>query len=73
MTSVTTLLVLMALAFLGGEIIHNFSIALLVGVVIGTYSSIYVASPLVLALGVSKEDLMEIEIEKEGEEFDMMP
>jgi len=73
MTSVTTLLVLVALAFLGGEIIHNFSIALLVGVVIGTYSSIYVASPLVLTLGVSKEDLMEIEIEKEGEEFDMMP
>jgi len=73
MTSVTTLLVLVALAFLGGEIIHNFSIALLVGVVIGTYSSIYVASPLVLALGVSKEDLMETEVEKEGADFDMMP
>jgi len=73
MTSVTTLLVLVALAFLGGEIIHNFSIALLVGVVIGTYSSIYVASPLVLTLGVSKEDLMETEVEKEGADFDMMP
>ncbi len=73
MTSITTLLVLVALAFLGGEIIHNFAIALLVGVVIGTYSSIYVASPLVLALGVSKEDLMEPEVEKEGADFDMMP
>jgi len=73
MTSITTLLVLVALAFLGGEIIHNFSIALLVGVVIGTYSSIYVASPLVLALGVTKEDLMEPEVEKEGADFDEMP
>jgi preprotein translocase subunit SecF len=73
MTSITTLLVLIALAFLGGEIIHNFAIALLVGVVIGTYSSIYVASPLVLALGVSKEDLMEPEVEKEGADFDVMP
>ncbi|MBT3813595.1 MAG: protein translocase subunit SecF [Gammaproteobacteria bacterium] len=71
MTSVTTLLVLIALAVLGGEIIHNFAIALTVGVVIGTYSSIFVASPLVLALGVSKEDLMEPEIE--GDDIDMMP
>lgn len=71
MTSLTTLLVLVALAILGGEIIHNFSIALIVGVVIGTYSSIFVASPLVLVLGVSKEDLMEPEIE--GNDIDMMP
>jgi preprotein translocase subunit SecF len=40
---------------------------------VGTYSSIYVASPLVLALGVSKEDLMVPEVEVEGKEFDMMP
>lgn len=73
MTSFTTLLVLVALATLGGEIIHNFAIALLIGIVIGTYSSIYVASPLVLALGVSKEDLMEPEVEVEGKEFDTMP
>jgi len=72
MTSLTTLLVLVALAILGGEIIHNFAIALLVGVVIGTYSSIYVASPLVLALGVSKEDLMVVEVEVEGVEFNTM-
>ncbi|MDF1583166.1 MAG: protein translocase subunit SecF [Methyloprofundus sp.] len=73
MTSLTTLLVLVALAVLGGEIIHNFAIALLIGVVIGTYSSVYVASPLVLVLGVSKEDLMEPDVEVEGKEFDMMP
>lgn len=72
MTSVTTLLVLIALAILGGEIIHNFAIALTIGVVIGTYSSIFVASPLVLALGVSKEDLMMPAVEVEGAEFDMM-
>ena len=71
MTSLTTLLVLIALALLGGEIIHNFAIALTVGVVIGTYSSIFVASPLVLALGVSKEDLMQPEIE--GDDIDVMP
>jgi preprotein translocase subunit SecF len=71
MTSFTTILVLIALALLGGEIIHNFAIALLVGVVIGTYSSIYVASPIVLALGISKEDLMVPE--KEGAQIDNMP
>ncbi|MBW6452989.1 MAG: protein translocase subunit SecF, partial [Methyloprofundus sp.] len=73
MTSLTTLLVLVALAVLGGEIIHNFAIALLIGVVIGTYSSVYVASPLVLVLGVSKEDLMDPDVDVEGKEFDMMP
>ncbi len=72
MTSLTTLLVLIALALLGGEIIHNFAIALTIGVVIGTYSSIFVASPLVLALGISKEDLMMPVVEVEGAEFDMM-
>jgi preprotein translocase subunit SecF len=71
MTSFTTILVLIALALLGGEIIHNFAIALLVGVVIGTYSSIYVASPIVLALGISKDDLMVPE--KEGAQIDNMP
>ena len=71
MTSLTTALVLVALALLGGEIIHNFAIALLIGVGIGTYSSIYVASPIVLALGITKEDLM-LPV-KEGEEIDGMP
>ncbi|NOQ35885.1 MAG: protein translocase subunit SecF [Methylococcaceae bacterium] len=71
MTSLTTILVLLALAFLGGEIIHNFAIALLIGVGIGTYSSIYIASPVVLSLGISKEDLMIPE--REGQEIDDMP
>lgn len=64
MTSVTTLLVLMALFLVGGEIIHGFSTALIIGVLVGTYSSIFVASPVTLALGISKEDLMPVE--KEG-------
>uniref|UniRef100_Q31FZ8 Protein-export membrane protein SecF n=1 Tax=Hydrogenovibrio crunogenus (strain DSM 25203 / XCL-2) TaxID=317025 RepID=Q31FZ8_HYDCU len=59
MTSLTTLLVLVALFVLGGEIIHNFALALIVGVVVGTYSSTFVASSIALALGVSKEDLMQ--------------
>ena len=71
MTSLTTALVLIALAVLGGEIIQNFAIALLIGVGIGTYSSIYVASPIVLTLGITKEDLMLPVVE--GEEIDGMP
>lgn len=64
MTSVTTLIVLVALFLVGGEIIHGFSAALIIGVLIGTYSSIFVASPVTLALGITKEDLMPVE--KEG-------
>ena len=64
MTSLTTLLVLSALFFLGGEIIRSFSTALIIGVIIGTYSSIYVASPVTLALGISKQDLMPVEKEE---------
>jgi preprotein translocase subunit SecF len=60
-----------ALAVLGGEIIHNFSIALLVGIVIGTYSSICIASPIVLVLGITQQDLMAPV--KEGTEIDNMP
>ena len=63
-TSLTTILVLLALFFLGGEIIHGFAFALLIGVLIGTYSSIYVASTSILMLGVSKADLMPVK--KEG-------
>ena len=64
MTSFTTLLVLIALFLLGGEIIHGFSMALIFGVLIGTYSSIYIASPVTLTLGIKKEDLMPVK--KEG-------
>jgi len=67
-TSLTTLIVLIALFLFGGEIIHGFAIALIVGVVIGTYSSIYVASTAVLSLGISKADLMPVQ--KEGAEID---
>lgn len=57
-TSGTTLIVLLALLFLGGKIIHGFAIALIVGVFVGTYSSLYIATPTALALGVSREDLV---------------
>ena len=56
-TSLTTILVLVALAVFGGDMIHGFALALLAGVVIGTYSSIYVSATILLALGVSKEDV----------------
>ena len=66
MTSVTTLLVVVSLFIFGGEVIHAFSIALILGIVVGTYSSIYIASNTVLAMGVSKADLMPVE--KEGDQ-----
>lgn len=66
LTSVTTLLVLIALFVFGGEVLRGFSVALIAGVLIGTYSSIFVASPVVLALGVSKDDLIPEKVEKEG-------
>lgn len=71
MTSGTTLLVLVALFIFGGEVIHYFSLALLFGIVIGTYSSIYVASPIAIALGISKADLMPVQ--KEGADLDARP
>ena len=66
MTSFTTLLVLMSLFFLGGEAIHAFALALIIGVVVGTYSSIYVATTSALALGISRSDMLLPE--KEGED-----
>ncbi len=71
MTSGTTLVVLLALFFLGGENVHGFALALIVGVVIGTYSTIYIASAVALWLGVSKADLMPVQ--KEGEVVDEQP
>ncbi len=64
MTSLTTLLVLISLFVFGGKIIHSFSIALIIGVIVGTYSSIYVASSVALSLGVNKRDL--VKVKKEG-------
>ena len=72
MTSITTMLVLLALFFLGGELIHGFATALISGVIVGTYSSIYVASNVALALGITKEDLMPVEVEKEGADQDAL-
>jgi preprotein translocase subunit SecF len=69
-TSVTTMLVLLALFFIGGELIHNFAVALMVGVGIGTYSSIYVAATVMLLLKVDREDLLE---PVEGELVDDLP
>jgi preprotein translocase subunit SecF len=65
-TSLTTVLVLVALFYKGGALIHGFATALLFGVVVGTYSSVYIASSVALALGISKEDLMPPQVEKEG-------
>jgi len=71
MTSGTTLLVLLALYFVGGKVISSFALALIVGIVVGTYSSIYVASPVTLLLGISRADMLEVK--KEGAEVDELP
>ncbi len=71
-TSLTTLLVLSALFLFGGEMIHGFAIALIVGVMIGTYSSIYVAANTLMMLGVSKEDLM-IPVKEGADQEDITP
>lgn len=63
-TSTTTMFTVLALFFLGGEIIHAFSTALIVGIIVGTYSSIYIATPTVLALGISRQDM--VPVKKEG-------
>jgi len=71
-TSLTTMLVLLALALFGGEMINAFAVALLVGVFIGTYSSIYVAANALLVMGVSKEDLM-IPVKEGAEQEEISP
>ena len=65
-TSLTTILVLMALFLFGGKLIHGFATALLAGVIIGTYSSVYVASSVLVSMGISKDDLAPVK--REGEE-----
>ncbi|MER2491102.1 protein translocase subunit SecF [Catenovulum sediminis] len=69
-TSLTTVLVLLALFFKGGALIHGFATALLFGVAIGTYSSIFVASVAALKLGISREDMIPTVVEKEGADQD---
>jgi len=73
LTSLTTLLVLIALYFFGGEALQGFALTLIIGVLIGTYSSIFVASPTVLALGAKAEDLMVEVVEKEGADLPDLP
>jgi preprotein translocase subunit SecF len=70
-TSLTTLLVLFSILFVGGESTQGFAIALIIGVVVGTYSSIYVASNVIIMMNVTREDLM-IPI-KEGADQDSLP
>ena len=70
-TSLTTLLVLLALFLLGGESIRSFAVALIIGVVVGTYSSIYVASTAVLRLGLTREDMLPVQ--KEGDGLEDIP
>ncbi|MGH8533271.1 MAG: protein translocase subunit SecF, partial [Gammaproteobacteria bacterium] len=70
-TGPTTLFVLIALYYLGGGVIDDFALALILGIVIGTFSSIYVASPVALVLGVSRADLLPVK--KEGAELGGRP
>ncbi|MFT5573467.1 MAG: preprotein translocase subunit SecF, partial [Cryomorphaceae bacterium] len=73
LTSLTTLLVLFALYVYGGDALSGFAATLIIGVLIGTYSSIFVASPTVLVLGAKAEDLLVEEVEKEGADQGDMP
>ena len=70
-TSFTTLLVLFALFILGGDLIRGFSLALILGVLIGTYSSIYIVANMLMSLGITQEDMAIPE--PEGADFDEMP
>jgi len=69
MTSLTTALVLIALMYFGGEVIHNFSLGLFIGVLVGTYSSIYVAANILLMMNIDREDLIPKELEEENDEM----
>ncbi|EHQ52125.1 preprotein translocase subunit SecF [Ectothiorhodospira sp. PHS-1] len=70
-TGVTTLLVLLALYLLGGAVIQNFALALIIGIVVGTYSSIYVAAAVALVMGVDRNVMLPVK--KEGAELDERP
>jgi len=71
MTSLTTMITVFALLFFGGEILRGFSTALTIGIVVGTYSSIYIASALALDLNLTAKDLMPVQREKDA--IDHMP
>ena len=72
LTSLTTLLVVVTLLLIGGEVIKGFSVALFIGILVGTYSSIFIASPVVLGLGISREDMLPAKKE-EAAETDGLP
>ena len=73
-TTGTTLITVIALFLKGGTMIHGFATALLLGIFVGTYSSIYVASYLAVKLGINREHMLPVEIEKEGaDQPSMMP
>ncbi len=72
MTSGTAIISVLAMFFFGGDVIHNFSLALIFGMTVGTYSSVYVASGLLVTLNVTREDLVPTERAR-GEEVDEMP
>jgi preprotein translocase subunit SecF len=72
MTSATTLLVLFSLFIFGGEIIHGFATGLIIGVIVGTYSSVFVAANILLSLDISQDDLA-IPVVEGSDQSDMMP
>ncbi|AVQ88700.1 MULTISPECIES: protein translocase subunit SecF [Plesiomonas] len=72
MTSATTLVVVLSLFVFGGALIHGFATVMLIGILIGTYSSIYVASALALKLGVKREHMLQPVVEKEGADMERM-
>ena len=71
LTSMTTLLVVATLLLIGGEVIKGFSTALFIGILVGTYSSIFIASPVVLGLGISRDDMLPVK--KDEAEADGLP
>jgi preprotein translocase subunit SecF len=73
MTSLTTVIVVVSLFVFGGEIIHSFSVAMLVGITIGTYSSIYVASTSLIAMGVTRDSLLPPAKDETDEDLDAIP
>jgi preprotein translocase subunit SecF len=70
MTHLSTQIVVCAMLLFGGEVLHNFALALTIGILFGIYSSVLVASPIVLALGISREDMIKVE---KKEEADALP
>lgn len=71
-TSLTTIMVLLTLYFFGGQMVNGFALAMLMGVIVGTYSSTFTRTSIMVALGISREDLLPPEVEKEGQDQENM-